>query len=84
MTKNKKYYSQIFDYGIESGIIAQIGDKVFMLLVGLIPFTDEVGQCYPKEKTLARSIGMIGHILDQKRLGEGLYRHPTEDILYLE
>ena len=57
MTKNKKYYSQIFDYGIESGIIAQIGDKVFMLLVGLIPFTDEVGQCYPKEKTLARSIG---------------------------
>lgn len=33
---------------------------------------------------LARSIGMIGHILDQKRLGEGLYRHPTEDILYLE
>lgn len=31
---------------------------------------------------LARSIGMIGHILDQKRLGEGLYRHPTEDILY--
>lgn len=33
---------------------------------------------------LARSIGMIGHILDQKRLGEGLYRHPTDDILYLE
>ncbi|MBS3127503.1 ATP citrate synthase [Candidatus Woesearchaeota archaeon] len=32
---------------------------------------------------LARSIGIIGHIFDQKRLGEGLYRHPTEDILYL-
>ncbi len=31
---------------------------------------------------LARSIGIIGHILDQKRLDEGLYRHPTEDILY--
>ncbi len=31
---------------------------------------------------LARSIGIIGHILDQKRLEEGLYRHPTEDILY--
>ncbi len=33
---------------------------------------------------LSRSIGIIGHILDQKRLGEGLYRHPTEDILYLD
>ncbi|HIJ11241.1 TPA: ATP citrate synthase [Candidatus Woesearchaeota archaeon] len=31
---------------------------------------------------LARSVGMIGHILDQKRLGEGLYRHPVDDILY--
>jgi ATP citrate (pro-S)-lyase len=31
---------------------------------------------------LARSIGMIGHILDQKRLGEPLYRHPVDDILY--
>ena len=32
---------------------------------------------------LSRSIGLIGHILDQKRLKEGLYRHPAEDILYL-
>jgi citrate synthase len=31
---------------------------------------------------LARSIGLIGHILDQKRLGAGLYRHPTDDIFY--
>ncbi len=31
---------------------------------------------------LARSIGIIGHVLDQKRLREPLYRHPTEDILY--
>ena len=33
---------------------------------------------------LSRSIGIIRHILDQKRLKEGLYRHPTEDILYLD
>lgn len=32
---------------------------------------------------VSRSIGIIGHILDQKRLGEGLYRHPTDDICYL-
>jgi succinyl-CoA synthetase alpha subunit len=33
---------------------------------------------------LSRSIGIIGHIYDQKRLKEGLYRHDTKDILYLE
>lgn len=33
---------------------------------------------------LGRSIGIIGHILDQKRFNQGLYRHPTDDILYLE
>lgn len=32
---------------------------------------------------LARSIGIIGHVLDQKRLKEGLYRHSWEDISYL-
>ncbi len=32
---------------------------------------------------LSRSIGLIGHILDQKRLNTELYRHPTDDILYL-
>lgn len=31
---------------------------------------------------LARSIGFIGHHIDQKRLGEGLYRTPWDDILY--
>lgn len=33
---------------------------------------------------LARSIGFIGHALDQKRLGESLYRTDWEDILYEE
>lgn len=32
---------------------------------------------------LGRSIGLIGHILDQKRLDARLYRHPTEDIAYM-
>jgi ATP-citrate lyase alpha-subunit len=31
---------------------------------------------------LGRSIGIIGHILDQKRLKAGLYRHPWDDVLY--
>lgn len=32
---------------------------------------------------LGRSIGLIGHILDQKRLRSGLYRHPMDDIAYM-
>jgi succinyl-CoA synthetase alpha subunit len=31
---------------------------------------------------LGRSIGFMGHYFDQKRLGEPLYRHPLDDILY--
>lgn len=33
---------------------------------------------------LARSIGLIGHVLDQKRLNQPLYRHPFQDIAYLD
>ena len=33
---------------------------------------------------LARSIGMIGHVLDQKRMKAPLYRHPYDDVLFLE
>lgn len=32
---------------------------------------------------LGRSIGFIGHYLDQKRLKQGLYRHPWDDISYI-
>ncbi|MDP2669920.1 MAG: hypothetical protein Q8O99_02780 [bacterium] len=31
---------------------------------------------------LARTVGFIGHYLDQRRLDEGLYRTPWEDMLY--
>ncbi|MFO8051029.1 MAG: citrate/2-methylcitrate synthase [Thermoplasmatota archaeon] len=32
---------------------------------------------------LGRSIGLIGHTLDQKRMNQRLYRHPWDDILYM-
>uniref|UniRef100_A0A6U1PJ67 ATP citrate synthase n=1 Tax=Fibrocapsa japonica TaxID=94617 RepID=A0A6U1PJ67_9STRA len=32
---------------------------------------------------LGRSIGFIGHYLDQKRLKQPLYRHPWDDISYI-
>lgn len=33
---------------------------------------------------LARSIGIMGHVFDQKRLKAGLYRHPWDDVLFGE
>jgi len=33
---------------------------------------------------LSRSIGILGHVFDQKRLKSPLYRHPQEDVLYGE
>lgn len=33
---------------------------------------------------LGRSIGILGHVIDQKRLKQPLYRVPQEDILYLK
>ena len=32
---------------------------------------------------LGRSIGFIGHIIDEKRFNSRLYRHPWDDILFL-
>jgi len=32
---------------------------------------------------LGRTIGMMGHYLDQKRLKQPLYRHPWDDIAYM-
>lgn len=31
---------------------------------------------------LARTVGLIGHCYDQKRLKQNLYRHPWEDVMY--
>ena len=31
---------------------------------------------------VSRSIGLIGHHLDQVQLGQNLYRHETDDVFY--
>jgi len=31
---------------------------------------------------LGRTVGLVGHALDQKRLKQPLYRHPWDDVLY--
>jgi ATP citrate (pro-S)-lyase len=33
---------------------------------------------------LGRTIGFVGHYIDQKRLKQGLYRHPWDDISYTQ
>ena len=62
-----------------------------------ICFADLLRNEMPKEKAdeyikmgalnglfvLGRSIGLVGHYLDQKRLKQGLYRHPWDDIAYM-
>lgn len=53
-------------------------------------FTAEEAQEYIDLKFLnglfivARSIGFVGHHLDQRRLRSALYRHPGEDIFYTQ
>ncbi|GAA5801825.1 hypothetical protein HPULCUR_007279 [Helicostylum pulchrum] len=59
------------------------------LLRGSGAFTEDEAEEYMRIGTLnglfvlGRSLGFIGHHLDQKRLKQGLYRHPWDDISYL-
>ncbi|XP_041988811.1 ATP-citrate synthase [Aricia agestis] len=52
-------------------------------------FTQEEGNNYINMGSinalfvLGRTIGLVGHFLDQKRLKQPLYRHPWDDITYM-
>ena len=66
-----------------------VGAAFVDLLRGCGAFSREEAEEYVKIGTLnglfvlGRSIGFIGHYLDQKRLKQGLYRHPWDDISYM-
>jgi len=66
-----------------------IGTAMVDLLRYSGSFTPEEAQEYIDIGTLnglfvlGRSMGFIGHFLDQKRLKQGLYRHPWDDISYV-
>ncbi|KXS16143.1 citrate synthase [Gonapodya prolifera JEL478] len=66
-----------------------VGVAFVDLLRGCGAFSPEEADEYMKIGTLnglfvlGRSIGFVGHYLDQKRLKQGLYRHPWDDISYL-
>ncbi|KAF9976492.1 citrate synthase [Actinomortierella ambigua] len=77
----------------KDNLILNVDGAIGILFVDLLrhsgAFTREEADEYIKIGTLnglfvlGRSIGFIGHYLDQKRLKQGLYRHPWDDISYL-
>ncbi|KAF9983080.1 hypothetical protein BGZ65_002216, partial [Modicella reniformis] len=77
----------------KDNLILNVDGAIGVLFVDLLrhsgAFTREESEEYIKIGTLnglfvlGRSIGFIGHYLDQKRLKQGLYRHPWDDISYL-
>ncbi|OMJ14484.1 ATP-citrate synthase [Smittium culicis] len=77
----------------KDNLILNVDGAISTLFVDLLrhsgAFTAEEAQEYARIGTLnglfvlGRSIGFIGHYLDQRRLKQGLYRHPWDDISYL-
>ncbi|KAJ2370704.1 ATP citrate lyase subunit 1, partial [Coemansia sp. RSA 2607] len=77
----------------KDNLILNVDGAIGVLFVDLLrhsgAFSREEADEYARIGTLnglfvlARSIGFIGHYLDQKRLKQGLYRHPWDDISYL-
>jgi ATP citrate (pro-S)-lyase len=74
----------------KDNLILNVDGTTGVLFVDLLrncgAFTREESDEYVKNGTLnglfvlGRSIGFIGHYIDQKRLKQGLYRHPWDDI----
>ncbi|KAJ2716610.1 ATP citrate lyase subunit 1 [Coemansia spiralis] len=77
----------------KDNLILNVDGAIGVLFVDLLrhsgAFSQEEAEEYARIGTLnglfvlGRSIGFIGHYLDQKRLKQGLYRHPWDDISYL-
>ncbi|KAI9501429.1 ATP-citrate lyase [Coemansia spiralis] len=77
----------------KDNLILNVDGAIGVLFVDLLrhsgAFSREEAEEYARIGTLnglfvlGRSIGFIGHYLDQKRLKQGLYRHPWDDISYL-
>ncbi|KAG4302791.1 hypothetical protein PCK1_000951 [Pneumocystis canis] len=79
----------VFLDGVYGGIDGCVAVCLVDLLRNCGAFTTEEVEDYLKMGVLnglfvlGRSIGLIGHFLDQKRLRTGLYRHPWDDFLFL-
>eukprot|EP00894_Picocystis_sp_ML_P002377 jgi/Pico_ML_1/52894/g3534.t1 len=93
-TKYLDYALRVEDYTLtkSSNLILNVDGAIGALFVDLLHgcgmFTEgeiadiiEVGYVNALF-VLARSIGFLGHALDQKRLKQPLYRHPGDDVLF--
>ena len=71
--------------GAESAELPELGTSAYSTLVHVqAEIKDIVKIGYLNGLfVLARSIGLIGHALDQKRLQQGLYRHPWDEVIAL-
>lgn len=75
-----------------NNLILNVDGCIGILFVDLMRSADEFSDQEAREVieleglnalfVLGRTIGMMGHVFDQKRLKQGLYRHPWDDILY--
>ncbi|MCH8518795.1 ATP citrate synthase [Candidatus Gracilibacteria bacterium] len=77
----------------KSNLILNVDGYIAAMLLDIF---EDIGMDYNEKKMyieagifnglflLARSIGFIGHAIDQKRLGEGLYRADWSDIHYTD
>jgi ATP-citrate lyase alpha-subunit len=75
----------------KGNLILNVDGAVGVLMVDMwrgLGYNEEEIECFIDSGTLnaffvlGRSIGFIGHILDEKRLNMPMYRHPFNDILY--
>lgn len=77
----------------KDNLILNVDGAIAVLFVDLLrhsgAFSLEEAEEYLKIGVLnglfvvGRSIGFVGHFVDQKRLKQGLYRHPWDDISYI-
>jgi succinyl-CoA synthetase alpha subunit len=76
-----------------NNLILNVDGAIGILFLDLMESSPELFTAKEKEEIiefgilnglfmLGRTIGMIGHFFDQKRLRQGLYRHPMDDVLY--
>uniref|UniRef100_A0A3B3Q7M5 ATP-citrate synthase n=1 Tax=Paramormyrops kingsleyae TaxID=1676925 RepID=A0A3B3Q7M5_9TELE len=84
--------TQLLDYAldVEKITTSKVPQSRFMGVASLLslPCRDEADEFVEIGAlngifVLGRSMGFIGHYLDQKRLKQGLYRHPWDDISYV-
>ncbi|MFH1260759.1 MAG: citrate/2-methylcitrate synthase [Candidatus Micrarchaeota archaeon] len=95
-TKYLDYALGVEKYTLQkaNNLILNVDGCIGILFVDLLATSNEFSKDEIKEIidlgglngifVLARTIGMIGHVLDQKRMKQPLYRHPQDDIFYGE